>query len=663
MDDDADFVSLAPKDAPPARPRVGYAGDNDIQPVNRPILSTSFNSVPKEGGSGGVWGDVTRGLGLGTRNAIEGLSSLPGTIADVMTYPTRQGLRWAGLDVTAPSDLLNKGLTATGLPTPQTPAENLNAEIVRGGASMVTPMGVGALAPRAVAALPGVVQPLVTAPRAAGQVVAGGVGGGLGDVAATRDEVPDWLKPAARLAGNVGGAGLTSALTGIGGTIKNAVQGVQSPIAQALERLGIKPGTVGAVTERPGVSSLEAAATKAPIASGIVQPAQQRTVDQFDDSVRRTALSLNPATTAEEAGMQVQRALHDWKTNVFPAEQNAVWAPLNQRLAGTAVDPGGYRRALEATAKDPALNSLPEIQRSFVNKKITEWLDALNADVGTGKSLSWEQAQAIKRRIGDQMGTPEIVASIGGQALKRIYGGLAEGMENTATQHGQGRLFHEANQTTIDGHQFIDGTLSKGVQANNLSQETIRSDAAARALLTDNTAMQQLRARVPEAADALAAYKLHASKEAKPSSQTDASTPSTGTFLTEMRKHQLNYPEGSAALFASNPQAKQNLDDLLAAAAQLRRTERNLNTSNTTQAALWSTLPLQAMQGYSMGGIPGAIALPAATLGSTALAGKGLTNPALIALAAARRGERLPFGGLLGGALSDLATAPREEGR
>ena len=662
--DDDGLVPLGPKD-----PWLSRTPDDPLQQIgSKPILSTSYTRLPStEHGEGTVWGEAGHNLGLGTRAVAEGTTSLPAMLLDAATYPGRWLQRQLGISTTAPSDLVRKGLDATGLPTAQTPEEQRNAEIIRGGASMIGPMGLGTVAPKVTAALPSIVRPFLasptpaSAPLAGAQVVAGGVGAGTGDALANSEYVPDWLKPTARLAGNVVGAGATNLATGGIGTLANAFTGVKSDIAAALDRLGITPRTMGAVTDRPGIQGAEAALTHGPMSGGILQRGQSEMVDDFGRAVENTAARLDPLTgrvaTAQDAGQATQAALRNWRDNIFPAEQSAVWTPLNQRMVGAAVDPSGYRAALQRAAKDPALQSLPETQKAFAQGKVQEWLDALDKDVPPGQSMTWEQAHALKQKIGDQMGTPDIVSSMGNKSLQGIYGGLAGDMVATAQARGQGALFDAANKVTIDGHQFIDGTLSKAIQRNNAGQETIRPDDAAQSLLRDNTGLQQLRDRVPEAADALAAFKLRQMQQAKPSQQGDTST---GSFLTGLRQQQRNDPQGTAALF-SDPAVTQKVKDLGAVADQFRSVEKNMNAPRTASTALLLSLPAQLAAAYGTHGLPGAAAVLGANLALPYAGAKYLTNPALIKLMSAQPGQRPPMSGLLGGAISTQATMPPDQ--
>lgn len=627
-------------------------------------LSTSYRQLPsRENGTGSVIGGIGHNLGLAIRSVIEGPTALPAQMLDVGTYPGRWLNRQFGVTTTAPSDLERKGLDAVGLPTAQTEEEKRNAAIIQGGAAMLTPMGLSILAPKLVGSLPAAVRPFVASPPpatpwgAAGQVVAGGVGAGLGEAGANWPNLPEALKPTARLLGNIVGAGGTAAAHEAAGTLVNAVRGIPTDIAAALTRLGIKPTTTGSVTSNKGLQTTEATFTPVPISGGRLQSRQQGMVTQFGDATERTASILGPEDTLSKAGTTVQDALRNWRENIFPAQQDAAWAPLNTRMAGTPVDPSGYRAALEYAASPPGLATLPENQRAFASAQAKKWLDALNSDAPPGTMLSWDQAQALKRRIGDVMGTPDIVSSIGSAQLKNIYGGLASDMRTTAMQKGQGGLFDAANQVTIDGHQFIDGTLSKAISTPNKTMESINPEQAAKSLLDSNTGLQQLRDRVPEAADALGAYKLRAMASAKPSATGETST---GSFTTAIRRQQQSQPEGTDALFGADPRVAQGVQDLHEVGEQFRDVEKNANASRTAAHNLLLGLAGALSTGMYTGGLRGLATAAAGSVGAPFIAGRFLTNPALIKLISAQQGASTPMRGRVAGLLGAQATMPQD---
>lgn len=659
--DDDGLIPLGPKSAAPA-PASDTGGSAPADDPLRPIggtLSTPYDKVPSNDHGAGAISQAGRNLGLGTRDVIEGVSSLPAAIADVGTWIPRALIRAGGGTATAPSDMLQSALDWTGLPKPETDAEKTRSTFDRGGAAMIGPLGIARIGQPLLDLLP-LARPFTTAPApvslpaATTQVAAGGAGGVAGDLAADNQYVPDYLKPTARLIGNIGGAGAVSMLSGAVGTLKNAFEGVKTPIAEALDRLGIVPKTAGAVTDRPGTQAVEAGATRLPFSSGVLQPAQRDTINQFRDAVERTAGDLGGEATKAEAGGSVQSILQDWHGNTFVKDQAKLWDPISQRMAGASVDPGGIRTALEAMARPPEMGSMRASQAAFASPQAKKWLDALNEDFPPGQNMSWEQAMAWKRRIGAAMGTPQIVQDVGMDGLNSLYGGLAGGMKDAAEAHGQLGPFLRANQDTVDTHNFIQNTLGKAITTKNPGQETIAPDAAATAMLNSNSAMRELRDRVPQAADALAAYQLRHAADAKPSQQGAGETSSTGTFLTTMRGQQLNRPEGTAALY-NDPAVSSKLDDLLAVAAKLRETERLQNLSGTSGATQVATfVPRLAAAGY-YGGVPAMAGMAAADAAPYGIA-KYLTSPLAIKMASTPSGPRAPIDSRVAGLLGYLGS-------
>lgn len=632
---------------------TAVAPDPNADPRYPPSSSpTLMNQSWSKFGSD-LWDSGGRGLGLGTREVAEGATGLPTAIADVMTWPARTALRAFGAKVTAPSDIVQKGLDLTGLPNPQTDAEKLRAEAVRGGAAMLTPMGLGAAFPRLAAEAPAVFSPATSVPRATSQVAQGAGGGALGEELASSEIVPEWLKPTVRLAGNVVGGASTAKLSDAVEKITNAARGIQNPIAAAFERLGITPRSVGDVTTSPTSQGTQAAITRLPLASGVLQPAGQQVVDDFGRAVETTASNFSQtATNAQRAGEQMQAEARNWRDNVWPQQQAAVWTPLNQRMAGSSVTPAGYRTALDDLTTQL---SLPETSRVLTPATVRQLREALVADVPPGGTMTWEQAQQLRTKLGQALGVPDIVQSVGKDALTRAYGGIARDMESTATAHGQGQVFANANQVSRDGHAFIESTLSKIIRSNNPAQDIHPEDATKNILNAGDTDLAALRDRIPGAADAAAAWKLRQMAYAKPSQQdaTGVNT-STGTFLSNLSRERQTQPGGLTALY-DTPAAQQNLGDLATVAANLRATERGLNTSNTGTATAVAALPASMAAGFYAGGVPGAVAGPVLQLGSPWALAKWMTSPMAVRLAAAQRAQR-PTSGLLGGAASNLAS-------
>ena len=587
---DSDELPLLPAGATPAQPSLAeqqrahaeqQPASDDSLPLAAPAAPSLLNSSWSVAGKQ-LYDAGARGVGLGTRDVATGGTSLPIAIADVATWPVRALQRAVGIPTDAPSTLRDKLLDAAGLPTPETPTEKNISTFNQGASAALAGGGLGTVT--------GAIPMAPTIANATRLLLQGGTGAVAGKKASESDLVPGWAKPTVDLAFNMLGAKGADVGFNLGAKAGNAVIGNMSPIYEAFVRSRVDPTLVGTVAGGEAGQSAEAAMSRVPFASSVMRPVQQRTVDQFGNSVERTASQLDPAgrsATAQTTGEHLQEAARDWKSTVFPAQQNAAWAPVNQRMAGATVDAAPYRAALEDAASPPNLASLPANQRAFASAQAKKWLDALDADVGPGGTLTWEQAQAIKQRIGDAMGTPEIVASIGDQAMRRMYGGLADGMRTSAAQNGQGGAFDAANAVTTKGHAFIENTISKIIKANNPLQETVTPEQATNNVLNGgDTTMQAVRDQLPAAADTTAAYNLRRAATAKPSVATQYDDTSTGTFLSNMNRMRQNQPGGYGALY-NTPSVQQQLEDLSTVAGRLRATERHLNTSGTAEQLGW----------------------------------------------------------------------------
>jgi len=587
-----------------------------------------------------------RGAGLGARNVIEGVGSLPGMVADVATAAPRALIRAAGGTVTAPSDWAVSD--ALRLPKPETEGEKTRAEFVRGASSMLSPMALPLAAPKVLAALPNIVRPFLSAPatnapQAVAQATAGGVGAVAGDALAEKTGLPDWLKPTARLVGNVAGTvGTNSLAAGVERAV-NAVQGIKNPIAQALERLGITPTSAGQVSQGGMAQEAENVLMGVAPSNRLLAGKRQELADQFGAKAEETARTAETTTTKlaagvlntpQRAGKEIQDAARRWAETTFPAEQKQRWAPVDAAMTtGGEVHVLSYLAALRNAAKNPALAGLPETQQKMAAEKLQEWLKALERDTANGtKPIDWKAAQALRSHVGDAMKTPDLVGSIGDKTLASLYGSLANDMKTTAILKGVGNEFQGASDHTLAGLTFQNNTLSKVISGKNAVKEAITPEQATEALMKgDSLDLQALRLKIPEAADALAAIKLRQIVQAKASKQGVDDTPSPADFLTRLRQSQMDHPEGTAALFGS-PHVGQNVQDLAALAAQLKK----LSASGGTT---WVK---------ALTAIPGVPRVGAAALG---------WQPTIATTGAQRAAPPL-VPGILGGALVNEATTP-----
>lgn len=458
-----------------------------------------------------------------------------------------------------------------------------------------------------------------------------GLGASLGGQTAA-SAVPEWAQPAAELLGNVAGAKVASGAANIGARVAGAVTGATTPLGEAYDRLGIDRTLMGDVSDSQFAKQVQSYASQSPGGAGAIQPKMQKAVDQFSNAVEDTANRLGQSSTAQAAGDVLQSEARNWKDTVFPAQEQAAWAPVDRAMATATVDPTNYRSALSAlTAK---LSALPETQKQLLPPKTQALLDAINVDVPPGQTMTWQQAQNLRSAIGNVMGVPEIVQSVGKDQLKAAYGGISQDMKASAAANNALPLFDAANKVSTDGHAFIDNTLSKIVKANNPAQETITPEQAAKTVIgSGDTTLQAIRAEMPRAADELAAWKLRDMRLATPGQAgATGAEPSVGSFLTDLNRLKQSSPNGFRALY-SDPTVAQRLDDLATTGASMKDTARRLNFSNTA-ASLALQAGLAAVPGIMAFGPKGAAAAVAPLVGNY-LAARAVSSPMLTRVASA----------------------------
>jgi hypothetical protein len=662
-----------------------------LQPGPRKVTSTGYTKLPSnENGAGAVIEDVGHKFGVGVRDVVQGRI---GGLADLVTAPFRGAINYVAPGAaTPPSELIDKAgslLPPWLYSQPKTAQEKALSPWVQGGASMIPlgPPGARGPAPGPPAP-PSLVNKTLVAPagsgslpRQAAAVTSGAVAGGTG--AAAADAIPEnspWavLKPLAALAGGITGGGLTNAVVHGGERLVNTAMGRLNDMAEAYGRLGMRAPTVGTVTGSPGTQNVEMAASQVPGSQGTMRTRMQQTLDEFGNRIDDASASMHFDATGKggivpnvsQAGEVAQDRIRNWRFNdqdpaSFPAQQNAKFAPVDSRMGHATVDLGGYRQALASGALDRELSGLPATQQALARKQLQTLLEAIESDrPGASPTVRWEQAQALRRRIGDMRGTPEFQQGIGDAALTRIYAGLSGDMERAANNNGVGRLWRDANAYATDGYNFITRVATKAVETNNPRQDIGPAQAAERLLASYGDDMAKLREHVPEAADALAAHKLRDMANAKPGQATAPGDTSANTFLTNLIRMRNDDPRAFTALFGHNPQISRMIDDLGTVAGSLRVSGQMANVSRTSPAAYILSTLLGGAGGAGaqlLTGNPAAAATAAATgLGAPFIAGHALTNPALIRLMSGQAGPR-NVRPLVSGILGSLPTITDEE--
>ena len=559
------------------------------------------------------------------RNALyEDFANQPGTKAIQAIQPIAETITQA-----QPGSLDPYNVKGT------TPAERLVGNVVEGAGTAY------ALSPGG-----GVAAPIVGGTATAG-----------GQIAAANVSPP--FKPGAELVGNVIGAKLGSAGTTAGTKLFSAATGAKTPVAAAYDELGIDKTLLGDVSGNALARQVQAYGSKSPFGASVVHPVEQKVVGQFNNAVEDTATRLGRSTSEQTAGEALQREARNWKDVLFPQRQAQAWTPVDQLLGTETVAPSNYRGAL--TSLTNKLAGLPDTAKVLVPQRVWDMLDAINKDVPAGQAMTWQQAQSLRSAIGQVMGVPEIVQSVGKDQLTRAYGGISEDMRATATAVDARNAaaprpagtaappsaldaFNAANKVSTDGHAFIDNVLSKIIRSNNPAQETITGEGAARSVLgSGDTTLEAIRRELPSGANELAAFKLRDMALATPGAAGRTGTEtSVGTFLTDLNRLRQQSPAGFRALF-SDPVVARRIEALATVADTMKETARRANTSGTGPYMALGEAGATAVATYLATQSPwAAMASVAAPFAANRVAAKVATSPTLTGIAGAPGPRNLP---------------------
>ena len=291
-----------------------------------------------------------RGTGLGTRDVVEGTTGPFTQVLDAATWPFRAGLRALGVPVTAPSDIVSKGLDAAGLPQPETPREVIQSGIQRGVAGAIPTLGAGAALGGA-SAVPTTAQMVgkVLAAQPARQVITGAAAGGTSGTAAALGAPPSVQT----------GIGLGTSL--LSGLVPGATSGVapsaadQALLTAARDRYNIRvaPAQAGSPMSKFAFSTT----SKFPGATGFVE--NQR--NDFNTAVGKT-FGATPNADGKLMPETVRAAMDD-AGKPFQNLAANTHTPFDADMDNDFNDITAKSRAVTSTDAQPVLDFMARVRK------------------------------------------------------------------------------------------------------------------------------------------------------------------------------------------------------------------------------------------------------------------------------------------------------------
>lgn len=429
-----------------------YLGPDGWLPLSAASAATP-NSPAQEGGAG-------RSLGLGTRNVLEGLGGLAGSVVNPIANTIDRATGGSGTRFQNPGATLSNIL---GLPTAQNGAERLAGAVIEGGAGALPTLGAG-IAMQGARTLPASAQAigkiLADMPRLQ---MASGLSGGGAMGAAQEGGAEAGGQMAAALAGGVlpgaiGIAGNTAgrALRSTAGALDRlTVSGQERLAGTALERMATDSARVRQLAEQGGGVLVE----------GSLPTTAQLTADS-GLAVMEKALQSTPGGGAIRGRYTSQQdaqreALNSLLNPIQARQQTAIadvpeqlratapyGANLDERMAGQMMrgafdeEYGNMRRTVSDAYQriDPdgsAYFDLRPLVEGFeqsigggryqhVPSEIRGVLNQMQDDISNGVNVSYKDLQDVRTMITDMA---QSAAASGNAPVRRMAGLMKQNVD------------------------------------------------------------------------------------------------------------------------------------------------------------------------------------------------------------------------------------------
>lgn len=363
-----------------------------------------------------------RGLGMGTRNVVEGFTNL----ASIFTDPVASALNLIpGVNIKSLRETVPQALTDAGLPSPETQGERVMARAQREMAGVLPTMGTGMLLNMAKRA-PVVAEVLTTKPFV--QLAGAGASGTAAQAAQENGAGPWWETGAAVLGGLTGATLAEGVAAGARGAkalvqpftqtgreriaadtmLRNSAdpEGLANRLTAGMEdqwrRLPNSPATTAQVARDPGLAVMENAlrsdATRLPGQGGLSGAAAFRDVEATRNAARQSAMAgMADDLTPEIRGAQVRDVLAQQEQAAMPG------GPLSHilgRLNDAVGENAGFYGTLDDLARQRSAHAAPLYEKAFQangihTDRLAKFLDDPISREGMRRGLEIQRLEAL----------------------------------------------------------------------------------------------------------------------------------------------------------------------------------------------------------------------------------------------------------------------------
>lgn len=413
---------------------------------------------------------AARGLGIGVRGAVQGLTDLPAMITDnLIAKPINAGLNAVmgegqGLRMKMLGEAAGDLLTKAGLPTAETASERVVQDINRGGASALTGIATGAgLANAAGGVTQAVGKTLSAAPLA--QVASGASGAGAQGL--TREGGGG---EGAQFAANIAGSLAPSVVPfATQSAVRGALRGGEAGRQRVAENIKIfeeASGTVptmGQATQSRTLQAAETGLSNVIGGSGLMARRGEVQAKALEDSVQALSRELAPDATGWGAGEAITKGVNAFKDSV-KTTQKALYNKLDEYIPpDTYITSTKTQQALADLNADIA--GAPALSKWFKNARIQGIEGGLKSDTDGVEAILTrpgmrEKADALRAKLTEEAQKANAINQrhIGTLQLQTDEAVVA----NKAWRQG---LFEQAEAAKLANQQWRDSLVQEAEKA------------------------------------------------------------------------------------------------------------------------------------------------------------------------------------------------------
>lgn len=688
-------------------PVVEDAGGKQPSWMGAPEISDKSPTIPdnsRQSGSPTWYDQLGRQVGLTARAGLSGLAGIPAAAGDIANTAINAvtggvnaatGTRIPQLQM--PSEMVQRGLTAAGLPVPQTGAERVAQA---GVSAMAGGGGFATLAGRMASTVAnplakGVLSMLGQAPTA--QAISNATGAMSGQVAANMG-----AGPVGQAAASLVGGALPS-IPALGEVAaKRALRGPDSNIPTMAERMaslkgaGITEPSAGQVTGSRAAQAAESILSKTPGGAGPMVKAAEKQMAEIGKKAEQVADSLSKVSTPELAGAAIEKGISGEGGFIqrFKQAQTALYNKLDEFIPKQrGVDITRTKGVLADMNAD--IPNAPALSKWFKNAKIQGIEEALKQDTSgkpivaatpervspilqeSGKpftspgkpavmpsipptQLPYEAVKKLRSLVGAELENPSLASDVPRSKWKALYASLSQDLDDMAVATGNPeaiRAMNRANRFTKAGHDRIDSVL-EGVMKSKTPEMMFKNATSSGDLQAGATKIAGvLKSLEPAERDVVKSAFIRRMGMATAGQQNAEGTKfSTDTFLTNWNKVS---PEAKRVLFSGKDgEVAKSLDSIAKTAEYIKEGSKVFaNPSGTARAIAANTAFTSGAAALFSGHWPIAAGIAGGAYGAN-ISAKMMTNPKFINWLA--KSSKMPAE-MVPAALQNLARTAKDE--